>query len=681
MNDNCTLRPMGRFIHKALTLSFCFICMVLTNQTTAQNLLSRAVNVESADNKALLPTHVQFEAQNAPTYDNQATFIHSLMGLSTTATAQLVRKETDDFGFTHFRYQQTLRKTPIEGAEYLYHVKDGKLLVANGFWLTDDALQAIDAKTADKVGEKMALKIALKSIKALKYKWDLADEETHLKAETGDNTATYFPKGEKVFVKFTEDWNTEGVRLAWKFNVYAHEPLSRRLIYIDAETGQVLTENDELHQADVVGTANTAYSGVKPMTSDNYATGAYRLRETGRGLGIRTYNMKKGTNYASAVDFTNTSTTWNTTGTDRYALDAHFGAEQTYDYYKNVHNRNSIDNQGFAILSYVHYSSNYVNAFWDGSRMTYGDGNTTVTPLTAMDVCGHEITHGLTTKTANLTYSREPGAMNEGFSDIFGTVIEFYSQPTTYTPNWTIGERMNLTIRNMADPNQFQDPDTYKGTYWQTSSGDSYGVHTNSGVLNFWFYLLSVGKSGTNDKGTPYNVVGIGIDKAAKIAFRTLTVYLTASSQYANARTSAIQAATDLYGAASNEVKQTTNAWCAVGVGTVCTSTPFAGDNNTEASLISNSGGSRAGFANQFYANVSPNPSKSLVNVVVSADSEGEANILVLNTIGKAVWSNNTYLAKGQNSQTLDVSQWAKGLYLIRIKQGTNTVTEKLIVD
>ena len=102
-------------------------------------------------------------------------------------------------------------------------------------------------------------------------------------------------------------------------------------------------------------------------------------------MGIQTLNMRKGTNYASAVDFTNTSATWNTTGTDRYALDAHFGAETTYDYYKLVHNRNSIDNKGFAIKSYVHYSSNYVNAFWDGSRMTYGDGSGATTALTAMD--------------------------------------------------------------------------------------------------------------------------------------------------------------------------------------------------------------------------------------------------------------------------------------------------------
>ena len=664
------------------SLFCCLAFLTLTTQLSAQSLLGKATSVENPNSPALVPTHVVFDASTAPTFADQASFVNRAIGLSATATSKLMRKETDDLGFTHFRYQQTLRNFPIEEAVYIYHVKDNKLLVAGGFWLTDEALLAIDRKVNDKLTEKTALKAALKHVKADKFKWELADEEDLLKAETGDKAATYFPKGEKVFVKFTDEWNTEGVRLAWKFNIYAHEPVSRRDVYVDAENGRILFENEQIHTTDVVGTAATAYSGTKPMTSDNYATGGYRLRETGRGLGIQTFNLRKGTNYAAATDFTNTSATWATTGTDRYALDAHWGAETTYDYYKLKHSRNSIDNKGFALKSYVHYSTNYVNAYWDGTRMTYGDGSGTTTPLTAMDVCGHEITHGLTSFTANLTYSKEPGAMNEGFSDIFGTAIEFYSAPTTYAPNWTIGERMNLTIRNMANPKQFGDPDTYKGTNWQTSSSDSYGVHTNSGVLNFWFYLLSVGKTGTNDKGIAYTVAGIGIDKAAKIAFRALTVYMTASSQYANARTTSIQAATDLYGATSNEVKQTTNAWCAVAVfpsgATTCATSFIAqGDGSTTENFT----GSSNGFANQFGAKVSPNPAKGLAYLTVNTTVEGATNMMIINTLGATVWSKNENLPKGQSVQTLDVSQWAKGIYIVQIQQGANTTAEKLIVD
>jgi hypothetical protein len=155
--------------------------------------------------------------------------------------------------------------------------------------------------------------------------------------------------------------------------------------------------------------------------------------------------------------------------------------------------------------------------------------------------------------------------MNEGFSDIFGTAIEFYAKGAG--GNWLIGENIGAAFRNMSNPNQFSQPDTYLGTFWATGTADNGGVHTNSGVLNFWFYLLSAGGSGTNDIGSAYTVTGIGIDEAAAIAYRTNTFYLTASSNYANARTFAIQAATDLYGAGSQEVISTTNAWYAVGIG------------------------------------------------------------------------------------------------------------------
>ena len=119
----------------------------------------------------------------------------------------------------------------------------------------------------------------------------------------------------------------------------------------------------------------------------------------------------------------------------------------------------------------------------------------------------------------------------------------------------------------MSNPNSHGDPDTYMGTSWATGPGDSGGVHTNSGVQNFWYYLLTVGGSGTNDNSDTYSVTGQGWTKAGAIAFRNNTVYLTPSSQYADARFYSIEAAKDLYGACSPEVIATTNAWYAVGVG------------------------------------------------------------------------------------------------------------------
>ena len=275
-------------------------------------------------------------------------------------------------------------------------------------------------------------------------------------------------------------------------------------------------------------------------------------------------------NYGSAIDFTNTTSTWTNTGNDQAATDAHWGAEMTYDYYLNEHNRNSINNAGFKLLSYVHYTVGYTNAFWDGNRMTYGDGDGNIFKIfTGLDVCGHEITHGLTANTAGLNYSNESGALNEAFSDIFGQSIENYSRPNQWS--WKIGEDITsggIGLRDMSNPTAFSNPDTYGGNNYFTGTADNGGVHTNSGVANYWYYLLVSGGSGTNDVPNAYSVSGIGFTDAAKIAFRALTVYFTPTTNYANARLLTIQAAKDIFGDCSNQVIQTTRAWYAVGVGT-----------------------------------------------------------------------------------------------------------------
>jgi hypothetical protein len=270
-------------------------------------------------------------------------------------------------------------------------------------------------------------------------------------------------------------------------------------------------------------------------------------------------------NYTN-TDFINTSSTWNTTGIDQAATDAHWGAEQTYDFYKQNFNRNSIDGNGYKLLSYVHYSTNFVNAYWDGTEMTYGDGDVSqgFSIMTALDVCGHEITHGLTANTAALG-GGEAGALNEGFSDIFGTTIEHFARPNQW--DWIIGADIttnHLGIRNMSNPKQFTQPDTYLGTNWDPNGE----VHNNNGPCIFWYYLLCQGKSGTNDNGNAYNVSGIGMSDASKIAFRALTVYFTPSTNYTSARAYAIQASTDLFGSCSPQTIACTNAWYAVGVGT-----------------------------------------------------------------------------------------------------------------
>jgi len=373
-----------------------------------------------------------------------------------------------------------------------------------------------------------------------------------------------YPTGELVIIGGAAD-DSLNLTLAWKYDIFAADPLFRAEVFIDAKTGRFVKENQLIHDTNVSSSGATLYNGVQPFTSD-YTGTAYRLRQTTSGGGVQTYSLKNGTSYTGAVDLTSADpNSWS----DATAVQAHWGAEQTWGFYFNKFGRNSFNNAGGIIKSYVHYSVNYVNAFWDGTRMTYGDGSLSqgYRPLVSLDICGHEISHGVTTYSANLTYSYEPGALNESFSDIFGECIENYAKGSNdWMMSCDIGVSGCGAFRNMMNPNQYGDPDTYKGTYWLTGSTDYGGVHTNSGVQNKWFYILTTGESGVNDKGFSYNVTGIGIDKAASIAYRNLTVYLTASSNYAAARAGAIQAATDLYGAASPEVTATAGAWDAVGV-------------------------------------------------------------------------------------------------------------------
>ncbi len=488
------------------------------------------------------------------------------LGLSENDNLGLLKKETDKLNITHYRYQQHYKGIPIYGAQYMVHENNNKVISSNGRLVTGFSINnqpSIDAKDV--------LKLAKSYLNAEKYMWENAQEEALLKQMKNDVNATYFPKAELVYFDKYFTQVASNYKLAYKMEVYTKEPLSKQDVFIDAVTGEVLHAYNKIHTAEVTGSANTKYAGTQTIKVDSLSPTSYRLREYARGGGIETYNMLQGTNYAVAVDFTDNDNIWSNVNVqqDEAATDAHWAAEMTYDYFLGTHGRDSYDNAGTILLSYVHYDANYSNAFWDGTRMTYGDGDgNTYSALTSLDVGGHEIAHGVTEFSANLIYQNESGALNESFSDIFGTAIEFYADPLN--ADWFIGEDFDINgtgFRSMSDPNSKGDPDTYLGVNWATGPNDNGGVHTNSSVQNYWFYLLSVGGVGTNDNNYAYNVSALGIDTAAAIAYRNLTVYLTQSSTYWDARIGAIQSAEDLYGPCSNAVLETAKAWAAVGVG------------------------------------------------------------------------------------------------------------------
>lgn len=305
------------------------------------------------------------------------------------------------------------------------------------------------------------------------------------------------------------------------------------------------------------------------------------------------------------------------------ATDVHWGMEKTFDFYLNTFGRNSFDGNGSLIKNYLNPSPTVIqtafndtaglpnNAFAAPSPynfMVYGMGDgTTMNPLVGLDVEGHEYSHMVVANRnvvlGGLNYLGESGALNESFADIFGTCVEFYAKPST--ANWNIGEDVMLPagsfLRSMSNPNLKQQPDTYKSPngYWQnpncgtpTSANDKCGVHTNSGVQNYWFYLLSQGGSGTNDLGNVFSVNGIGINKSRQIAYLNLTTYLGGkNSTYMDSYNGSLLAAQALYGNQSIEYTAVRQAWYAVGIGNDPNSS-CSGNTNLTASTGTFSDGS-----------------------------------------------------------------------------------------
>lgn len=484
-----------------------------------------------------------------------------------------LRIETDELGFVHERFQQYYRGVKVEHAQYSAHRRGARIETLSG-----EVKRPGGVSVQPTLSEATALQRALASVGARRYMWQDAAEEAGLKRQQKNPGATYFPQGELVLV---EDFrSTAAVRplvLTWKFNIYAQQPLSRAWIYVDARTGQVVLSDAIIKHATATGTFATEYNGIKTGTTDSFA-GGFRLRDAVRGAGIQTFNCQGGNVYGTAVDFVDNDNNWTAAEFDNAAydnvgLDAHYGAQTVYDYWLTQHGRLSYDNNNSGIVNYVHYDdvpggAGYENAFWNGAGMTYGDGATSFRPLVSLDVCAHEIGHAVCEYTANLIYRNQSGALNEGFSDIWGAAIEYYSDPAKQT--WLIGEditKLSPALRSMSNPNSRGQPDTYLGTLWYTGTGDNGGVHYNSGVLNYWFYLLSVGGTGTNDIGNAFSVTGITIQQAARVAYRAERLYLSSSATYTTARGATLQAAEDLFGTPSTQFTAVANAWYAVGLG------------------------------------------------------------------------------------------------------------------
>ncbi|UNL83006.1 M4 family metallopeptidase [Priestia koreensis] len=453
---------------------------------------------------------------------------------------KVIDEQKDDLGFTNFRLQQYYRGIPVFGSTATAHVnKDGVLTSFVG-----ELAPNLDKKPALKAKTKLDNAQAIEKAKADLVKTEVSSAPTYEVAPSAQLS---------IYVKDDEP------RLAYVVKLNYLAPSAGNWIYaVDAVTGNVIDKYNKIDTATAVTGSGKGVLGDTKSLKALYSTN-YTLQDTTRGNGIYTYTGNYRTSLPGSI-FASTSSVFG----DPAAVDAHYYAGVTYDYYKNTFGRYSYDNNNAQIKSTVHYSTNYNNAFWNGYQMVYGDGDGyTFRPLSgALDVVAHELTHAVTEYTANLTYQNESGAINESLSDIFGTLVEYYDNRN---PDWELGEDVYTpgtagdSLRSMSNPAKYGDPDHYSKRY--TGTQDNGGVHTNSSIINKAAYLISQG-------GTHYGVTvsGIGTAATGKIFYRTLTTYLTANSNFSQLRAAATQAATDLYGSTSAQVTAVKKAFDAVGV-------------------------------------------------------------------------------------------------------------------
>lgn len=511
--------------------------------------------------------------------------------------------ETDELGHTHVRLQQKYGNIPVWGGEVIVHERNGRLEQVNGFYfptpvLSDknDPLVTTTAVSQDK---------AEASVKA-----DLSQKAAYKTLE-GDVLKQI--GGQQVrseLVVFHVQDKKDAERLAWHITAYP-SVIRRYEYFVDAQTNQILDsyesscnllghihthkkgDNHLSHKAeehlenesfgtplarpllDGAATANALDLLNTTRVVNTYQVGStYYLIDASRSMFkattsvmpknpigvIQTFDYKN-TDEGPAYFITSSNNSWSTA---TKGISAHYNAGKAFEYFRNTHTRNSINGKGGNIDSYINVTDQgqqMDNAFWNGEAMFYGNGLDYFTALPkALDVAGHEISHGVIQNSANLRYQGESGALNESFADIFGAMID--------RDDWKIGEDVivNKTafptgaLRDISNPynggTKIGDPSYQPKLYSEryTGSEDNGGVHINSGIVNYAFYLFASNAS-------------VGKDKAEKVYYRALTNYLVASSKFIDLRAAVEQSCKDLYPSETAVLTAAQTAFTQVGIG------------------------------------------------------------------------------------------------------------------
>jgi len=502
-----------------------------------------------------------------------------------------VRKAiTDELGIKHVWMQEFYNNIPVLFGEFILHEKNGRLVSGNGkIYTATTILQQIN------LTKPAATEKALQYVKGKKYWWQDSTKENKLKRKAKDQSASYYPRPELYY--YFDD-RLQQLRTGYKILIQAFDPGKSGYVYVDAGNGNVFRWDPVEKNTCDPSVVNTVWYGNKTIyTYTDLFTSGWDLEDDCNPSTYKVYD------YATTFNsiFNSSNNQW-TTDRQRSAATCLWSIRQTRDVYNGVFGRNGHDGDGANIdiyFDYVFPGNNTNNASFhhdpigdDEMNIGTGMAGTIADDFGTLDIVAHEFTHGVVDYTANLVYERESGALDESFADVFGEYIE---KRIFGSNNWLLGwDRMvngtNAPVRDMANPQSFSQPDRYLGFNWLPATGscipvgpgesgdnDFCGVHTNSGVQNRMFFLLSAGGSGwTNDSSSrataatgnnpyPWTVEGIGIENAVRIAYRALSFYLGANSSYSDSRNAWVHAANDLYGECSVQAIQTGKAWHAVG--------------------------------------------------------------------------------------------------------------------
>ena len=469
------------------------------------------------------------------------------------AEFKLQGAEQDDLGQTHVRLNQVHQKVDVFGGQVITHLKGEEMLDVGGRFFAEARIE-----TTPTLDEAQAIEAAKA---ALRYDGKFASEPTA-----------------KLVVlphRIINNDGEPGATLTYQVELRVEDETTgtaQHQYFVNAQDGSIVWHYDSVEH--LTGTGHSLYRGTVGL-STSYRVPFYNLSDPERG-----YSSVTDAQYGTFFSFNNEFGDGTINNRQSAAVDAHYGAMMAFDYFYNTFGRKGYDNLGSPLKIAVHSGINWNNATSLDGVMNFGDGDgSTYNPWVSLDVVAHEFTHGVTKSASGLIYANESGAINESFSDIFGTAVEFYAGRS---PNYLIAEDIMVRpslfgdpsgIRSMADPTLFGHPDHYskrayagacmpQGDPTKSGYNDNCGVHTNSGIMNKAFYLMAEGGTHPFSK---VQVLGFGRNRAEKIFYRAYA-YLSPSATFSDIRQATLSAAADLYGRGSSVYLSTARAWDAVGI-------------------------------------------------------------------------------------------------------------------